>query len=680
MPSLQRTFFDDSARYIVRDKRWGFRLKCNICKFRYSCGGKKSLRHANQICTEIKEDHLRCCPDATFEIQSDFHAAELPHDDVVQTTNQSTTSSSYTDVSGASISSSSFTAGRKYLIYVTAAIGGTVNSDVDAYQVLHGSTAFASSEHIGEPYDDNSGITRYYYGWFTVWTAVSSEGIKMQFKKDSGSGSTQIDNIHIAALEISEDLTENTDWYSNETATEDTLDTTFGDTNDASITVSSGADEIWWVSAYSRIRALDTGDQTESRINRDSGADVAPLISTEGEDTNGKRTQLMTNVYKLSSGSHTFKQESRHDAGSAPVRTHSGIFAIRLDQFDVHTTEAAYNEAEISPDTNNSFATSPVQALTASIQPNTTGDVFCIGYMVYDINSTIKSRARMQVDNSDQPATQTSDFYEIYRWDSTDELPVVFSEIVNLDTTSHNIDMDVTSTDTIPKFEDRMIVAFTLELAGGGGSSLIKIANDTISISESANQVMSLVRTHNDTVNITESTNLAMTLVRNIADTVNISENVNRLKTIGAKVINETVSISEAHNRALGFVKVVNDTLNISEAFNRVLESGGNLIRIINDTISISDANNRTRSLSRTISETVNVSEIHNRTRILVRTISDTINIVEVSSIVKGLAKVINDTINIAETTVKKIAAAVSVIRGGSDVVVLKRGQDVEII
>src|SRR5574338_39411 len=106
-------------------------------------------------------------------------AAQIAHSYTEVTTQQVTISATYVDVPGAAITSGNFTAGKKYLIYINAQANEN-SSGVISVKTQHGTTDFAESEGI--MVSQGSGTSSYLpYGFLTVWTAVSSEGIKLRF-------------------------------------------------------------------------------------------------------------------------------------------------------------------------------------------------------------------------------------------------------------------------------------------------------------------------------------------------------------------------------------------------------------------------------------------------------------------------------------------------------------------
>ncbi len=133
--------------------------------------------------------------------------AIVNHTFVEQTTEQTHTGDAlFTDITGAEITSGNFIAGKKYLIITNAQVGGDSSSDSFDLQTLHGSTAFAESRYSMEPNHTASNEYMRSYTWFTVWTAVTSEGIKMQFQTSNSSQTVKVDQVKKAALSTKETL------------------------------------------------------------------------------------------------------------------------------------------------------------------------------------------------------------------------------------------------------------------------------------------------------------------------------------------------------------------------------------------------------------------------------------------------------------------------------------------
>ncbi len=384
----------------------------------------------------------------------------VDHTFVEVTAVQSTTSTTYVDIPGATIGSSSFTAGRKYLLVFTAQVASPLSSLRNAYiQTLHGTTVFPGSEFSFRTVDNPA---RYTYYWFTVWTAVSGEGVKLQHHIEGNTVRVDTDQITMFKLDLG-DLTENTDWSFNENTAGDTIG--FAGPNWdglASVTFTPPAASDWLVMATMRGDPDSTSVEYASRIARSGEAvEGQPLTQWGGRDaTLDRYVQTLARVYSLTTASNTFTQESRCSSGCSYPRTYSSVFALNLNKFEDRAS--VWTEAPIDLSTTD-FAT---QIQTLSLTPTRTADVWIVGQTAVDVDATANyHKFRLQVDNVDQPGTQTSDAYiQWENFDAIDEVLSAIQTVENLGATAHAFDLDASREGTTATAEDRVIFAVSLVL------------------------------------------------------------------------------------------------------------------------------------------------------------------------------------------------------------------------
>lgn len=390
--------------------------------------------------------------------------AEIAHANAEQTTQQTTTSATYGDVTGASIASGSFVAGKKYRIKVTAHVNNSAGSGPTGVKVLHGTTDFADSESIQARTDVNRW---WFYSWFHVWTAVSGEGIKVQLKSD-GTNTARIDQIFISAINLSDDVTENTDWFFGERSTDDALTSTYLAGATTGAFTPSGASD-WLVETASQIDSgADTSVSAQSRIVRSGEASsTLPQMVLEGRASQIAMLSA-SRVFALTGVSNTFTEESgEQTTGGGHTRLHSKIFALNLNKFKNHAF--AYTEADLELGTT-AFGD---QIQTLSITPDLAGDVEIGAYWGFDANAVNTSaKSRVQVDNADQPPDQTTDTYNFFGNDNRDETPQGLHTVENLTASAHTIDLDASASTVTgaPTAQERSLWAFTMELAAGAAS------------------------------------------------------------------------------------------------------------------------------------------------------------------------------------------------------------------
>ena len=356
---------------------------------------------------------------------------------------QTTMSSTLVDVPGASIASGNFVAGKKYLLYVTAQMTNQKATDSVELVALHGTTPFddalGGSGGSRAVFSTASASMQWAYGWFTVWTAVPDEAIKLQFRRLEYLGIAQVNRIAMLAINLSDDLAENTDWAFAEDATDVTLTTAF--TDGASVTVTPSGTSDWLVLTSSQGPGANGGAALAlTRISRSGeAASVLPEARIEVTLMGDQIPMTLARVFPLTAVSNTFTEQSAASAnGLGIVRTHSSVFVLNLSKFKVHAS--AYTESDLALSAT-AYAT---QLQTLSITPTVAGDVWIGAYWGFDRNDALQNaKFRVQVDNVDQPAGQTTDAYVFAQTnDATDEDPMVLSTLANLTAATHTVDLD----------------------------------------------------------------------------------------------------------------------------------------------------------------------------------------------------------------------------------------------
>lgn len=398
--------------------------------------------------------------------------AAIAHASASQTTRQTHTGDSvYTTITNASISSSSFVAGQKYLIIVSAEVDGApTNAANVGLLVAHGGTGFADSESVIEVNTVGDGTNgRYSYMWFHVWTAVASEAIELQFKVVTSTDTVGVDQVHLFAMRLDDDLAENTDWFFNENATDIALTDTYQD--GASITFTPGTASHDWLVLASAQHKNGTTITISNKTKLDWNNDASALMEfiREGEDlTNDIHVWTHARCCTLDASSQIFKQQSALTAagGAADTRLHSKVFALNLNKFKDHAF--AWTEAQVDLSATD-FAT---QTQTITITPTVVSDVMVIGVVAYDLQSTTPTyKARMQLDDTtDIPGSADAANHGIM-WDIIDEEYIAHTGLVtSLSASSHTVDLDgsLSAAAGGRSAEDRSLVAWTMELAEAG--------------------------------------------------------------------------------------------------------------------------------------------------------------------------------------------------------------------
>lgn len=378
----------------------------------------------------------------------------------------------------------SFVDGRKYLIIATGIFGIDTVQGNGGYQLLHGSTIFDGSIHTIEPDGAHGGSCAnnenfYDYTYFTVWDPVGAteagEDIILQAHEDGGD-TVVYDQATISIIEISESLTEGVtaDWAYNFNTNDDTLGTSWNTNNDATLTITPTNNNDDWLVMCGNVLTTDSANKVFStRINAVTDSDATTIQTQEGEDTNlDAFVQTAIRVFTVENSAHQFDCEAQRNSGGGGggTRTYSQIFIMNLDAFN---TDSNFFSA-----TDETYSTSSfTEIYTLAHQPAVAGDQLIISCEVFDNNSSGFSMVdiRMQVDNTDQPDQQTTqaDDLPAVGWDPRDRIQTCRVVIVNLDTTSHNIDVDGSVGGGTPFSDEQVIVAFSMELPSAGVNYIV---------------------------------------------------------------------------------------------------------------------------------------------------------------------------------------------------------------
>jgi len=368
------------------------------------------------------------------------------------------------DWSGATASSGAgFEAGKKYLLFVTAQVDISALSSLVNVRVVHGATAFADSNMnwqcattIGH---------RMVYAWWTIWTAVATETITVEFNTANSANTVGIDQIGIFVVNLADDLAENTDWFYAEDTGPDTISTTPID--GASITFTPGEASDWLVLSLTCHDFVTTGAELTSNIDRSGEASsTLPRLIQRHPIGNAQMPFALGRVFALTAVSNTFKEVSVTDIVATNKREQSQIFALNLNKFKDHVSAA--NSYTAGPTALS--AANYTELKSVSITPTVQSNLWIGTSFLYDLqNTTREIEWRIQYDNSDQPASQTTDNYQFISFteSNAEDTECLITMVANATTAAHTIDLDgsADSAAGAPEVESMTIWAVTMELA-----------------------------------------------------------------------------------------------------------------------------------------------------------------------------------------------------------------------
>ena len=391
--------------------------------------------------------------------------AALAHSFSETTTISSLIGTTYTTVH--THASSNFVAGDVYLISVKLKLFGELVTGLVQCKVRHGSTDFADSEALLIPATASGGADfPHPYHWFEKWTAVSSEDITVQIRGSGATGEAQVDQVEFVAVRL-DDLTVNTDYWYSDVATDTAL--SVAGIDGASISLTPPASTDLWVMAFGRVdigsittsagsRIVSTGTFNESR----------PSNAKEGDDSTNE-IWLCTNerVYiGLANSAQTFTEQSYVESGPTGNVLHSRMFALRLNVF--RNRKVAWTAGAEVLQSATPWA-DPFQT-GQTLTPDVTGDSWISVNGIFDSGAALREILhRLQMDNADQPPTQTADTYdEAWALDADNEIPFGTQTVEALTaSTTYTFDWEghTNTTAGAPQVIDRSFCAFTFELA-----------------------------------------------------------------------------------------------------------------------------------------------------------------------------------------------------------------------
>ncbi len=387
-------------------------------------------------------------------------------------------------------SSADWIANATYILWIQAIVGGDDTTVLFHFRLAHGATptVFDEAEAIWEMSSGSDRRRQEYFYQIEYTVPSTAEDIVFQHMTTNGANTVKSAHVILLAIRLDADLTEGKDYkYAEDSGVN--AHTTSQQAG-ASITFTpDNANDDWLVINSNSIGIKSTSGRIPTyRINRDSGADVAPSYEAEGEDTTEVRIQGQQRVYTLSAAAHTFDVEYIDLSPATNDHNRSSIFAMRLDVFEDH--DFAWTEAEFT------FTVGDEQWEELNgiptYTPTTAGDNILMGHGVIDQNVAGGASLRIQVGGVSEP---TDDpvipggalvFQKARRYDDRDEQPMTCMGLVNMAASSQDIDLDGWVTLIASQnIEDRSLVVFSLELAAGGaGINVTLVAATAVSAAQ----------------------------------------------------------------------------------------------------------------------------------------------------------------------------------------------------
>ena len=268
--------------------------------------------------------------------------SEIPHVYAEQTTQQSTTSTSY--VAALTVDDGDLTNGDKYYVQVTADFGNEGATKRTYVRAKHGTSVAARSSNLRIP-EDSGDDKKHIYRWQGVITAASGKDFVVEHKTSSG-GTSYLDNICVLFISL-EGLTEGDDTTAGDYRfeTQSSTYTSLGyytDHANATVKHSGSGDEDWLVLGHGYIKWPFDPDFS-FWIALSDGTSERPVYSRVWDNWNDDFQVLLERIYTIS-GDTDFAVIAQEDA-DYPSVIESSIFCLNLDVFAAHSKSHSFSSS-----------------------------------------------------------------------------------------------------------------------------------------------------------------------------------------------------------------------------------------------------------------------------------------------------------------------------------------------
>ncbi|KKQ61407.1 MAG: hypothetical protein US83_C0006G0047 [Candidatus Falkowbacteria bacterium GW2011_GWC2_38_22] len=350
-----------------------------------------------------------------------------------------------------------FSGGQKYFVYVTAGFSGSVAGVISNFEILYGSTIqySGSIEASGDQANDAMQIS-----WFDVMDqAATPEDIILRYR--TVSGTSYIMNAQIVAMNISN--LETTDWKYAVNSTSRALTTTV--TADANITMNN-ADGVkdWLVFAMAEIDISSALRQYVSQIY--NGASASMSFQREGENTNEFLPHAIYRPFDNVAQNTVFSIRNYSITSNVNTHLRSRVFALNLNRFESFKT---YYADLPSTAINGTWTVIGNLNSGGNYAPQTSGDQLIFSSFINDITAnTNESDDRLQVNGVTVPTSwswgQSPAGYRT-GYDAADEPVHNIVARVSIPTTGQTISLDAIEVPNSTQVGDEVsLAAFSTRL------------------------------------------------------------------------------------------------------------------------------------------------------------------------------------------------------------------------
>ena len=390
--------------------------------------------------------------------------AAIPHASVTFTADDTIPASTPDTV--ASIPSSNFVAGRRYILWWRAFAESTASNDlVTSYW------AWASSGEISKTRQtQEAGVTT--HGWLTpgALLVTAPDPVEdLNFDASfTGSGAPIFADGKAVVIDVEDAITAGFCFIAEDDDIASPVNVgASGAFVDFAALTQSFTEGTWGIFGHCATNVNNTGSSIRVRLGFTGGglsAGQTTYSELEGEDNGGIRASVTPPIaFALDGTEATFVIQAGVSSSDGAHHKHrySSLIGLYLDQFEQFF--ATYDASEFEPSSADTFEEA---AAITPFTPDTAGDWIVFGGGIQAGSSAGQTRLQVggvSLDSSNEGYLNT--------WDARDNT-CFFNLGMDSFSGSTDIDFDFKTSATAAGIVDRTAIAFSMELAGGGGTGV----------------------------------------------------------------------------------------------------------------------------------------------------------------------------------------------------------------
>ena len=299
------------------------------------------------------------------------------------------------------------------------------------------------------------------HNYFHLFTQpAAAVDVVFQHKVFLDTVTVETEDLHVFWQKVNDDLTLDTDYFTEVDTSGPTLHTTTMVSRLAKTWTPDVANEDWVIFGQFSVDIDTIAVKYEAELFDLTGSTVLALHSREGEDAGETQTQMLIGVLEdLPATAQTVQLRSRdHTATAANLYLEGELFVMRLDAFEDFAVQALGSLSQVD--------TSPIEANNLEPTPTTAGDWMIVAGVRHNAaGAGNRARHFIQVADVDEPAGFSSNPRYISTFDAADQQFTVVAAQPNFTASVKNIDVDVEWSSSGQSWDDRIAIAWSMELA-----------------------------------------------------------------------------------------------------------------------------------------------------------------------------------------------------------------------